>query len=49
MHETWLKDWEYLVTNHKMTSSLIDGEFNGLKLPKEVVDKIYKLNAEKWY
>jgi predicted TIM-barrel fold metal-dependent hydrolase len=49
MHETWLKDWEYLVTNHTMTSSLIDGEFNGLQLPKEVVDKIYKLNAEKWY
>ena len=49
MHETWLKDWEYLVTDHKMTSNLIDGEFNGLKLPKEVVDKIYKGNAEKWY
>jgi predicted TIM-barrel fold metal-dependent hydrolase len=49
MHETWLKDWEYLVTDNTMTSSLIDGEFKGLKLPKEVVDKIYKLNAEKWY
>jgi hypothetical protein len=49
MHETWLKDWEYLVTDHKMTSNLIDGEFSGLKLPKEVVDKIYKGNAEKWY
>lgn len=49
MHETWLKDWEYLVTENTMTSSLIDGEFNGLKLPKEVVDKIYKINAEKWY
>ncbi len=49
MHETWLKDWEYLVTDNTMTSSLIDGEFKGLKLPKEVVDKVYKLNAEKWY
>lgn len=49
MHETWIKDWEYLVTDHKMTSNLIDGEFSGLKLPKEVVDKIYKGNAEKWY
>jgi predicted TIM-barrel fold metal-dependent hydrolase len=49
MHETWLKDWEYLVTDNTMTSNLINGEFKGLKLPKEVVDKVYKLNAEKWY
>jgi hypothetical protein len=49
MHETWLKDWEYLVTDHKMTSSLIDGEFSGLQLPKEVVDKIYTENVKKWY
>ena len=49
MHETWRKDWEYLVTDHKMTSNLIDGEFEGLKLPKEVVNKIYATNAKKWY
>jgi predicted TIM-barrel fold metal-dependent hydrolase len=49
MHETWVKDWEYLVTDHKMKSNLIDGEFKGLKLPKEVVDKIYLENAKKWY
>jgi predicted TIM-barrel fold metal-dependent hydrolase len=49
MHETWLKDWEYLVTDHTMTSNLIAGEFNGLKLPKEVVDKIYSGNAKRWY
>jgi len=49
IHETWLKDWEYLVTDNKMKSDLIDGDFNGLKLPKEVVDKIYSENAKKWY
>jgi hypothetical protein len=49
MHETWLTDWEYLVTDNKMTSSLIDGEFRGLKLPREVVDKIYSSNVKKWY
>ncbi len=49
MHETWLHDWEYLVTDNKMTSNLIDGDFKGLKLPKEVVDKIYAGNAKKWY
>jgi hypothetical protein len=49
MHQTWLDDWKYMVTDQKMTSNLIDGEFRGLKLPKEVVDKIYNSNVRKWY
>ena len=49
MHETWLHDWEYLATDNKMTSNLINGEFRGLQLPKEVVDKIYDENFKKWY
>lgn len=49
MHETWTRDWEYLVTDNKMSSHLIEGEFNGLKLPKEVVNKIYSENCKKWY
>jgi hypothetical protein len=27
----------------------VEGEFEGLKLPREVVDKIYRKNAEKWF
>lgn len=49
MYQTWLKDWEYLVTDNKMTSNLINGEFRGLKLPKEVVEKIYAGNVKRWY
>ena len=49
MHETWTRDWEYLTTDKTMQSSLIDGDFRGLKLPKEVVKKIYSGNAKKWY
>lgn len=49
MHKTWIRDWEYLITNHKMNSHLIDGEFQGLKLPKEVVNKIYSTNTKNWY
>jgi predicted TIM-barrel fold metal-dependent hydrolase len=49
MHETWLRDWEYLVTDNPMTSHLIEGDFKGLKLPKEVIDKIYAGNCKKWY
>jgi predicted TIM-barrel fold metal-dependent hydrolase len=49
MHDTWVNDWEFLVSDNKMTSNLIDGEFRGLKLPKKVIDKIYKNNALQWY
>jgi len=49
MHETWLHDWEYLVTDKTMSSDLIEGEFQGLKLPKTVIDKIYSDNTKKWY
>jgi len=49
IHETWLDDWKYFVTDAEMTSDKFRGSFTGLKLPKEVVDKIYSLNAIKWY
>ncbi len=49
LHETWLRDWEFLVSGNTMTSDLIDGEFQGLKLPKTVVDKIYSTNFKHWY
>jgi len=48
MHDTWLRDWKYFVTDETMTSDLIDGEFQGLQLPREVVDKIYRENAQTW-
>jgi predicted TIM-barrel fold metal-dependent hydrolase len=49
LHETWMRDWEYLVTDNVLTSSLIEGEFRGLKLPKEVVNKVYAENYKKWF
>jgi len=49
MHESWIRDWEYLVTDNPMTSHLIEGEFKGLKLPKEVVNKVYAENCKEWY
>lgn len=49
MHEQWLDDWNYLVSDEEMTSTRFDGNFTGLKLPKKVVDKIYFTNAVKWY
>ena len=49
MHETWLDDWKYFATDDEMTSDKFRGKFTGLKLPKEVIDKIYNKNAIKWY
>jgi predicted TIM-barrel fold metal-dependent hydrolase len=49
VHETWLDDWRYFTTDDEMTSDKFRGIFKGLKLPKEVVDKIYRENAIKWY
>jgi hypothetical protein len=49
IHQTWLDDWKYFTSDEKMTSKSFRGEFQGLKLPKEVVRKIYGENAIKWY
>ncbi len=49
MHDIWKWQWKYLITDDSMTSPQIKGEFKGLKLPKKVIDKIYLLNAIKWY
>ncbi|MDQ3534047.1 MAG: amidohydrolase [Bacteroidota bacterium] len=49
MHETWFRDWQYFVTDEKLNSDLIEGEFQGLRLPRTVIDKIYRKNAQKWF
>ncbi|MCG2461651.1 amidohydrolase [Flavobacteriaceae bacterium F89] len=49
MQSTWTSDWKYFVSNESMTVSDFDGEFKGLNLPKNVVEKIYYTNAEKWF
>lgn len=48
-HETWLLDWKFLTSDDEMTVRQFRTKFTGLKLPKEVVDKIYYANAKKWY
>jgi len=49
VHDTWLDDWQYFTTDEEMTSDLFNGKFRGLKLPEEVIDKIYYENAVRWY
>jgi predicted TIM-barrel fold metal-dependent hydrolase len=49
IHETWLNDWKYFATKTEMTTTKFNGKFEGLQLPKKVIDKIYRENAIKWY
>ncbi len=48
-HEVWLRHWEFFTTDEEMEVPKVKGKFKGMKLPREVVDKIYRNNAEKWY
>ena len=48
-HEVWLRHWRFFTTDEMMRVPKVDGEFKGMKLPKEVVDKIYRKNAKKWF
>jgi hypothetical protein len=46
VHAGWFADWRFLVTADRMHSEDFDGAFRGLHLPRTVVDKIYRRNAE---
>ncbi len=48
-HDTWFTHWRFFVTEDSITSSSVNGAFKGLKLPRDVVDKIYYGNAKKWF
>jgi len=45
MRATWQRDWRYFVTEEAMESDLIDGPFQGIRLPRTAVDKIFYKNA----
>jgi hypothetical protein len=49
LHETWLADWKYFVTDEMMTTKEVNGEFQGLQLPRMVIDKIFRENAIQWF
>jgi predicted TIM-barrel fold metal-dependent hydrolase/lysophospholipase L1-like esterase len=48
-HEVWLRHWRFFTTSDRMQVPKVQGAFNGMKLPRRVVDKIYFENALKWY
>ena len=46
-HDNWLSDWKYFNTDSILTNSDFPGSFQGLALPKQVVEKIYRINTKK--
>ncbi|MEJ7740292.1 MAG: amidohydrolase family protein [Chitinophagaceae bacterium] len=48
-HDNWLRHWKFFTSGEKMKVPKVEKEFSGLRLPKEVVNKIYLKNAEKWF
>ena len=49
LHADWLQDWRFLVTSERMHSDDFDAGFRGLRLPRTVIDKIYRRNAERLF
>jgi predicted TIM-barrel fold metal-dependent hydrolase len=46
VHSGWLEDWRFLVTADVMHSNEFSASFRGLRLPREVIDKLYRRNAQ---
>ena len=48
VHDTWFAHWKFFTSDSTLTDPDVTGSFKGLRLPKEVVDKFYFKNAQKW-
>ncbi len=49
IHSGWVEDWRFLATSGAMKSHDFPKAFSGLHLPRAVLDKIYRQNAEKMF
>jgi hypothetical protein len=47
IHDAWVRDWIFFVTDDQITLPGF-GNLSGLKLPVDVIDKIYYKNAKSW-
>ena len=44
--DTWRRDWQFLTSEERMHTDEFAASFRALALPRAVVDKIYRINAE---
>lgn len=49
LNNVWKKDWEYFTSDHQMTQHDKVKQYQGLKLPTAVLEKIYYKNALRMY
>jgi predicted TIM-barrel fold metal-dependent hydrolase len=49
VHAGWMQDWRFLATAERMRSSDFAQPFRGLHLPRAVIDKIYRRNAQSMF
>jgi len=49
IHSGWVEDWRFLATSNRLHSSDFAKSFQGLHLPREVIDKIYRRNAQSMF
>jgi predicted TIM-barrel fold metal-dependent hydrolase len=47
VHDAWFNDWLFLATDHRLHSQEFPYAYRGMHLPKAVLDKIYRANAER--
>ena len=47
--ERWLRDWKYFNTDEMIKVPELDEPVQGLALPKQVVEKIYRINAQRLF
>jgi len=49
VHTAWVQDWRFLATSDRLRSSDFAPPFRGLHLPRAVLDKIYRGNAQSMF
>jgi DNA-binding PadR family transcriptional regulator len=49
LDNAWLADWKFFTSDETLSSPNVNGEFRGLKLNKQIIDKIYRKNAIQWF
>lgn len=47
--DIWKNNWKFFTSDEMMNAPELTEQFKGLHLPKEVIDKIYRKNAQKWF
>lgn len=47
--ETWKSHWAFFTSDQVMKAPEVSEKFEALHLPRVVIDKLYRKNAEKWF